>query len=54
MTNGHDSGGMDSCNRDVHEDAAESKKPPQTPRPAVSRDDNMADAVKARASTPSQ
>ncbi len=55
MTNGHDSGGgMVSCSRDVHENAAKSKKRPKPTRPVVSRDDKKADAVTAQASTPGQ
>ena len=54
MTNGHDSGGMGSCGRDVQENAAKSKKRPKAPRPVVSRDDKKTDAVTAQASTPGQ
>ncbi len=55
MTNGHDSGGgMGSGSRDVHENAAKSKKRPKATRPVVSRDDKKADAVTARASTPGE
>ncbi len=54
MTNGHDSGRMGSCSREVHENAAKSKKRPKAPRPVVSRDDEKTDAVTARASTPGQ
>lgn len=55
MTNGHDSGGgMGSCNRDVHENPAKSKKRPEPVRPVVSRDDKKTDAVAVQASTPGQ
>ena len=55
MTNGHDSGGgVGSCSRDVHADAAKSKKRPKPVRPVVSRDDKKAESVAAQASTPGQ
>lgn len=55
MTNGHDSGGgMVSSARDVHADAAKSKKRPKAPRPVVCRDDKKAEAVTAQASAPGQ
>ena len=45
MTNGHDSGGISSCDNEVHENGVKSKVVPIAPRSIILREDKKTDTV---------